>query len=735
MEFSLSELESFSKGTEVFMAILDGNGFTKKLNDRWASKLKFNKKGLVNSQLIHFVHSSDKEVFEEAIKSLPETGSHCHLVIRFIDKNLNSFSFQLDLNLKEDEIYVVGFDISDHDKEHRSLQEMSKLAKIGAWYHDPIRDETFWSEQVYEIHDLPVGEPMNGEKALNFYSLNDRDAINECVERLYKHHEEYDFSGEIVTAAGKKKWIRTQARPTIHDGKVIFIYGVTADQSRLKKNVEKLESFSETQALALKGIKSGLFDYNLIEGRVLLSDSFQEMLGLSKEIESLSNREFAEMIHPEDREQATGRFLEGLEKEGNHFFNRFRIRHKSGKYKYYEIFGWRKKNAEGIPSRMVGNLINVDEKIKAKQERKRILNSLEAMVDNGFIYSILLDVDGNIILADKRSLIVFMQEYDVDPTGKNVKYIDLMPEIFKKTFTIEFNKALSGQTVRKEIERPLLEGAMQWLDVMYRPIKNEHDEIAYVLTNLMDITERKRAELAIREAGQHAQSLDRLKSGILSNLSHEIRTPLNGIMGATELLSHLKMEQEGKELLDMQRESSMRLMRTLTDMVALSDIDSLRDNMNLVSLGLNDIMQVCYEMYHHQADLKKLDFKVIKCPANPYAMLDKEMIISSLSAIVNNALKYTKKGGVTISCTLDEQEYAEIKVIDTGMGIAEENFERIFEDFEKENAGLNHKYEGAGIGLSISKKFVQLMGGQIYVVSSLGNGSEFTIKIPAARKK
>ncbi|MFK7952975.1 MAG: PAS domain-containing protein [Ekhidna sp.] len=734
MEFSLSELEIFSKGTEVFMAILDRDGKTIKLNDKWSEKLKFNNKDFIGNSLSDFIHTNDKVKFDKALASSQENGSACHIVLRFIDESLHSFSFQIDFNFKNDEVYLVGFDITDHHKEHRSLQEMSKLAKIGAWYHDPIRDETFWSDEVYHIHDLPVGEPMNADKALGFYSMNDRDAINECVEKLYKDFEEYDFSGEIVTATGEKKWIRTQAKPTIHDGQIIFIYGVTADQSRLKTNVERLEFLSETQSMALKGIRSGLFDYDLVEGKVLLSYSFQEMLGLSKETESLTNKEFAEMIHPDDRSSATEDFFDGLEKEGNHFFNQFRIRHKDGKYKFYEVFGWRKKNENGVAVRMVGNLVNVDKKVKAQRERKRMLNSLEAMVDNGFIYSILLDLEGNVILADKRSLMVMVREYNVDPVSEQVKYKDVMPDIFKNSFQIEFDKALRGQTVRKEVERPLLEGAMQWLDIMYRPIKNEDNEIAYVLTNGMDITERKRAEFSIKEASNHAQSLNRLKSGILSNLSHEIRTPLNGIMGATELLAHLGLDEEGNELLDIQRDSSMRLMKTLTDMVALSDIDSMRDNMNLVSLSINEMMQICYEMYHHQANLRKLTFEVVKCELDPYAMVDKEMMISALSAIVNNALKFTNKGGVKISCELDEQEYAEIKVTDTGVGIPKESFERIFEDFEKGNEGLNYKYQGTGIGLSISKKFIQLMGGMIYVDSTLDKGTEFVIKIPAASK-
>ena len=178
----------------------------------------------------------------------------------------------------------------------------------------------------------------------------------------------------------------------------------------------------------------------------------------------------------------------------------------------------------------------------------------------------------------------------------------------------------------------------------------------------------------------------------------------------------------------------MRLMKTLTDMVALSDIDSMRDNMNHVSLSVNGMIQICYEMYHHQANLRNLTFEVVKCEKDPYAMVDKEMMISALSAIVNNALKFTNKGGIKISCELDEQNYAEIKVSDTGIGIPKENLEIIFEDFEKGNEGLNYKYQGTGIGLSISKKFIQLMGGIIHVDSTLGEGSEFAIKIPAASK-
>ncbi len=730
MEFSIEELENFARGTEVFMAILDREGIFSKINDRWSAKFGRNHKEIIGSSIYDLVHEIEVGELEILINQAIQEGQVSHKIITMVDKTYHTFYFQFDLTFSADQIYVVGFDVTDHNREHISLVEMSKLTKTGGWHYDPIRDHSYWSNEVYNIHELPLGSEVNAQIALDFYLPGYKEQINELVKNLYEKHEEYDFSGMIRTVTGKEKWIRTIAKPVIQDDKIIYINGVTADRTRLHKNVEKIKRESETRKLALKGIKSGLFDHDLIANTVLYSPDFKKMIGLSDE-KVLPEEEFRKLIHPDDIENATRRYIKQLKASVDHYYNYYRVKHREDGYQYYEVHGWCKKDESGRVVRMVGNLINVHERVLLENEKERIKKCLEAMVDNGFIYSMLLDQDGVILMADQQTLAIIKHDYDSDPMENEIKYVDVMPDIFKESFTTEFRKAMQGQHIRKEVERPLLEGSMQWLDVMYQPIKNKDGEVIQVLTNLMDITDRKKAEISLLESRNHAQALSRLKSGILSNMSHEMRTPLNGIMGVSELLLEKELDQESVEMLRMQKLSEKRLLNVLNDLITLSDLDAMRLRMKLKQHSLNQLAQTCFEMYHHQANMKNLTFVVKESEVEGIILIDHEMMIAALSAVVNNALKYTNEGSVKIVCHVDEQEWGQIRVIDTGVGIAEKDFDRIFENFEIANIGMNMKYEGSGIGLSISKKIIQLMGGSIEVTSVLGEGSEFSIRLPA----
>ena len=730
MEFSNAELENFAKGTEVFMAILDKEGVFKKANIRWTHRFDYTIDKLIGTPIYDLIHEIEVGEFEVVLNRAIQEGQICHQIVTLIGKELQAHSFQFDLTYTDDHIYLVGFDVTDHAREHLSLMDMSRLSKTGAWYYDPIRDQTFWSDEVYRIHELEAGSAMDAEKALQFYTQDYKEKIEQLVDGLYAEHKSYEFAGEIITAKGNKKWIRTIAKPMIQDDKIIYICGVTVDQTRLHRNLEKIKHESETRMLALKGIKSALFDYDVATDMMFINPDFREELGLPTEVDRLKGMELMSQIHPNDIAATEQKIQVDLRKEGNYHTNHYRLKMKDGTYEHYEVYGWMKRDKDGKVVRMVGNLINVNEKVLAEQEKERVKKSLEAMVNNGYIYSLLLDKEGYIIMADKQSIAIIQHEYDVNITEKDVKYIDVMPDIFKKSFTEEFNKALKGETVRKEVERPLLEGAMQWLDVMYHPIKDENGDITQVLTNLLNITERKRAEISIKDSHNQAQALSRLKSGILSNLSHEMRTPLNGIMGVTNLLMKMDLDHDTVDLLKMQHESEERLLKTLNDLITLSDLDSMRLNVRLKHHTINDLAQTCFEMYHHQAKLKKLDFILEKSEIEGEVLVDHEMMQAALAAIVNNALKYTSEGSVRISCEVDEQEWGAIKIIDTGVGIEKESQERIFENFEVANMGLNLKYEGAGIGLSIAKKFIQLMGGTIELVSAVGEGSEFIVRLP-----
>lgn len=727
--FSPDELKEFSLDSEIILSVLDKSAKMLKVSNAWEDKFNISEENITKDSLYDFAHADDISDLKAAFEKAVDQGFISQHITRFVDDDLTTFYVQFDLRVKEDVVYFVGFDVSKSCEEHEAFIQMSKMSKSGAWYHDPIRNTTYCSDEVYRIHELKLGEKIDSETFLNFYDEPYRSEIKGHIEKLYEEGKPYDHTGEITTTKGRKKWVRTKATPTLHQGKVIFVNGVTSDETRFRKYLLKLEELAETQNLALQGVKSGLFDYRVKENLVFFSESFRKMLGLDPERTQVPLEEFRELIFPEDQDEAMKRFSDGLHAPGNHHFNHYRVVHSNGEINHYEVHGWRKKDGKGRTTRMIGNLINVNERILLQDEVLRAMRSLEAMVNNGFIYSLLLDTRGAIVMADKRSVEVIKKEYGVDPEKQVVFYHDVMPSAFQKSYKASFEKALSGETDRKEIERPLLTGAMQWLDIMYRPVFDEEGKVEFVLTNGMDVSERKKAEVFTKMAEEKARALNRLKSVILSNLSHEIRTPLNGIMGATDLLMEKIDDASQVELLEAQKDSSLRILKQLTDLISLGDLETLREGLNMESYKLNKLTKLTYKMYLHQAKLKGLELTLQESVNKLRVKVDKELFVSALSAIVNNAIKYTSEGGIEIKISNNAQE-AFVEISDSGSGIKEENFERIFEDFEQESFGLHQKYEGAGIGLSVAKKFLELLGAKLNLKSEVGRGSTFTVSLP-----
>ena len=163
-------------------------------------------------------------------------------------------------------------------------------------------------------------------------------------------------------------------------------------------------------------------------------------------------------------------------------------------YRHYEVYGFKTFDDEGKAFRLIGNLIDVDEKTRNEKLVKESKKHLQAMINNSFAYILLLDTQGRILMADNLSIRIIKKNYGVNPIDSKSLFIDVMPLNFKNTFAHEFNEALKGKHVKKEIERVTNEGYTQWLEAKYTPIYNEENTIISVLVSFHDITETKKAE-------------------------------------------------------------------------------------------------------------------------------------------------------------------------------------------------------------------------------------------------
>jgi signal transduction histidine kinase/CheY-like chemotaxis protein len=253
--------------------------------------------------------------------------------------------------------------------------------------------------------------------------------------------------------------------------------------------------------------------------------------------------------------------------------------------------------------------------------------------------------------------------------------------------------------------------------------------------NLAGIIEREIAKKELIEAKETAEEMSKLKSNFLANMSHELRTPLIAILGYAEILKTEIEHQEWNEMVSTMMQSGKRLLETLNLILDLSKVEADKVQINYSEINISEEVNEIVIMLGPVAQKKNLYLKAMVEKEIILSKLDKRLLHSIITNLVNNAIKYTHKGGVTIELnviTSSGKKYAMIRVVDTGIGIAKENQENIFEEFRQVSEGYNRHFEGAGLGLTIAKKFADKMGGSISLESEVGKGSTFTVVFPLA---
>ncbi len=222
--------------------------------------------------------------------------------------------------------------------------------------------------------------------------------------------------------------------------------------------------------------------------------------------------------------------------------------------------------------------------------------------------------------------------------------------------------------------------------------------------------------------------MNRLKSAFLANMSHEIRTPLTSIIGFAEVLGE-EVEGEKGEMASLIHRSGMRLKQTLTSVLDLARLEEDEINLSLVRTSLNDPIHETVNLLRPQAEGNDLELRLDLPPSPVAAVVDEAAFDRIVTNLVTNALKFTGEGHVTVALE-PASDTVSLTVTDTGVGIEESFLQRIFEAFEQESEGTMREYEGIGLGLTITKRLVDLMNGDIDIDSTKGEGTTVTVRFP-----
>jgi signal transduction histidine kinase/CheY-like chemotaxis protein len=267
------------------------------------------------------------------------------------------------------------------------------------------------------------------------------------------------------------------------------------------------------------------------------------------------------------------------------------------------------------------------------------------------------------------------------------------------------------------------------------------------LVTMIDITDRKHVEEELIVAKEQAEESDRLKSAFLANMSHEIRTPMNGILGFAELLKEPDLTGEKRQYyISIIEKSGTRMLNIINDIISISKVDSGQMEVSISETNINEQIEYIYTFFKPDVEQKGLRISYRNALPAKEAIIktDIEKLYAILTNLIKNAIKFTKTGSIEFgySSTLRQAQRGAgsptsgspteltFFVKDTGVGVRPDHLKMIFERFRQGSELLTRNYEGSGLGLSISKAYIEMLGGKIWVESELGQGSTFYFTLP-----
>ena len=377
-------------------------------------------------------------------------------------------------------------------------------------------------------------------------------------------------------------------------------------------------------------------------------------------------------------------------------------------------------------------------------ERKRAEYALlaseiknQSLLDNSPVCTKIVDLDFNLqymSVAGVNSLKID----DITKLYGKPYPVHFYPAPFNTLMTEKFKKVKETCEIIK-LETPVFDanGNILWYQTTFVPVYDNKKQLDYIMIVSLETTERKRAEDDLKAALTKAQESDRLKSAFLANMSHEIRTPMNGILGFIDLLDTPGLEETKKhEFTKIIHKSSERLLNTINELIDISTIEASQVKIINSDVCINKLFDELYVFFTPETKSKGLSLTFLPSHDKNQTTIftDAHKLNGILMNLIKNAIKYTDTGSITYGYVLKD-DFVEFYIEDTGIGIATDRQGAIFDRFVQADIGDIRAFEGLGLGLSISKAYIEAMDGQIWVRSEEGKGSKFIFTIPYKPKK
>lgn len=509
-------------------------------------------------------------------------------------------------------------------------------------------------------------------------------------------------------------------------GVPVRMIGAMMDITDRRRAVEELQKAVANTSAIIENTTDAILSVDRDLRIVTYNTSFQQTFLEHNGVEIYPGLSLLDFFKEEERLYWTHTFARAM--EGEHFTIQ-RSRVLSGEVRTYEMSFNPIRDEQGI-----AGVALFDKDITARKQAEEALQrsraNLEALIENSSDQIWSIDVNYRLITFNTPFAINFSRLFDHQP----YEGLELKPIIAQRDqgwWKPRYARALRGERFSEEYasERG---GSTRYFEVSFYPIVG-FSAVTGVSVFSRDVTERKKMEHQLIAAKENAEEMNRLKSSFLANMSHEIRTPMTAILGFASIIKELSPSEELNSYASTIERSGSRLLETINGILDLAKIEANRVELHPEPTDLGSEVHKTMQLFQPLANSKRLHLDFI-CHDNPTVFTDPQYFGQILTNLIGNAIKFTMAGSVTVTAGLTPgtEGIGEfyVQVEDTGVGIDPDFLPYIFDEFKQESGGYNRSFEGTGLGLTISRKLTELLGGTIAVQSTVGVGSVFTIRFP-----
>lgn len=594
------------------------------------------------------------------------------------------------------------------------------------------------SPGIADIYDVTPEQVKNdAQVAFKRIHADDLARVSESIAKSARYLTPWEDEYRVILPSGLTRWVNGQATPVKQQDGSILWHGYIHDVTERKQQEQTIHESEQRFRLTLEVTNTGLWNWDVASGAVIWTDECYKQLGLSPQqftpsFDSIT----ALLVDPQQKDQLLADIASQIQKKQGYAVQ-FHLKHAAGHGVWIETRGKTvKQDEQGQPLLMMGTHVDISAQKQTELELIASKAQYKDLVDNHPHIINQFKPDTTLIFANQR-----LAELYGAPLEQVIgqRWIDGLPPEEQQRAR-ENLAAITYQNPVKEYDNQVQTAdkglrTMHWIT---RGFFDDAQQLTHYQTVGTDVTEQRLAERAINQAKQEAEAANRAKSEFLANMSHEIRTPMNAIMGLSELALQEDLPQKTRSQLNKIQQSSQLLLSIINDILDFSKIESGKMQIAPHPFFFDNLMEQLSSLFSQMAHKKQLElcWKIEPQLAQAYCG-DEMRIRQVLINLIGNAIKFTEHGRVELTVSLvkqdEHQAWLLFAVTDSGIGISSQDINKLFRPFTQADSSITRQHGGTGLGLIISQRLVQAMGGSgIEVTSQLGQGSIFSFRLPLA---